>query len=418
MSSSFPKYIQDRLKKVALEQGFTPEVYRLEVDTGDNKGDGFIGDIFKATIREDGKADLVLIGKTLPNNEARRQYSIDLFHREVEAYNRILPTLNKFQLDKGLQQGSSKGFWSYPKTYYAHCNPTKMEGVVIMEDLREKSFRMCNKLEPVGYQQTKLLMIELGKLHAVSFALKAEAPELFEPFKQYSDPFLNLVAYDPTQSIAKMMNGTCEMLVKMLESTDKATTEKLNGIRGKIHELYQEDVKIDEAEPYAVLAHGDCWINNMLYRYGKDGSTFEDICLIDWQLCRYVSPILDLVYFIFLSTDEELRAKHYDEFLDIYYKSLGEALKNFGESVERHFPREAFQKQLKRFGRFGVVMSFLVLPVICMPSTDMPDLEKSMEKAHLGEDNSAKFMPKGNAEIQFQARICGMIRDAVRLGYI
>lgn len=44
--------------------------------------------------------------------------------------------------------------------------------------------------------------------------------------------------------------------------------------------------------------------------------------IIDWQIARYASPVIDFLHYIFNTTSKDMRDKHYDEFLKIYYESL------------------------------------------------------------------------------------------------
>lgn len=141
--------------------------------------------------------------------------------------------------------------------------------------------------------------------------------------------------------------------------------------------------------------------------------------MIDWQLCRYVSPILDLSYFIFICTDEEIRRKHYGELLDVYYKSLGDYLKRLGGDVERQFPRDAFEEQWKKYGRFGLLMGLIVLPMICTTSDELPSMEDYVDRIEKDEKN-VKY-EYGTSEESFELyrkRMTGMIRDTVRFEYL
>lgn len=274
-SSAFvklPEYIQGGLKQVASEQGFTDGLCRFEFEDGSTKGDGYMGELFKVFIREDGRDEMVVLCKTLPTHEIRKQYTISLFHREVKAYKEVLPLIRKFQQEKGIEEYNPEGFWNFPKSYYAYCDMQKLEGLIIMEDMRETHFQMWNKLEPVNYDHTRMLVQQLGKMHAISFALKDQQPEAFEKFRHLSDPLSQLIAYDPTKGLTRMMNGTCERAIHALDENDTLSRTKMESVRGVVTDLYQMDAKADKAEPYAVLGHGDCWINNMLYRYGSDVS--------------------------------------------------------------------------------------------------------------------------------------------------
>lgn len=52
-----------------------------------------------------------------------------------------------------------------------------------------------------------------------------------------------------------------------------------------------------------------------------------------------------------------MRAKHYDELLKIYHNALLELLSSLGGDAEKQFPFSALLDQMKKFGKFGVIMS-------------------------------------------------------------
>ncbi|XP_055637741.1 uncharacterized protein LOC129776236 [Toxorhynchites rutilus septentrionalis] len=132
------------------------------------------------------------------------------------------------------------------------------------------------------------------------------------------------------------------------------------------------------SEPYSVLGNGDCWINNMMFAY-KDGYPV-DIILLDWQISRYVSPALDLLYFIFCCTDEKLRRQHYNALIHLYYASLKELLERLGGDTARQFPFTALFQQLQTCGKFGLLMAVLIVPLLYTNKTDLPTIDAEAEK--------------------------------------
>lgn len=71
---------------------------------------------------------------------------------------------------------------------------------------------------------------------------------------------------------------------------------------------------------------GDVWINNTMFRYDDNGKPIQ-VKLIDWQFARYASPVVDIILCLLSCTRKELRDKHYDELVMIYYESLSSFLK-------------------------------------------------------------------------------------------
>uniref|UniRef100_A0A904A421 CHK kinase-like domain-containing protein n=1 Tax=Anopheles quadriannulatus TaxID=34691 RepID=A0A904A421_ANOQN len=420
-NTAFPRCFSGALKEVAREQGFTEGLYRLESESGSKVGDGFAGDLVKVFIRERDR-ELVILCKLLPENETRKQQGISLFVRETEAYMQILPLLLKFQDEKALAKHLPR-FDNVPRCYYAKTTLDSMEAVVIMEDLRLQAYRMWDKANPVDFEHARLLMATLGRLHALSFAMKDQQPEEFAQCREFTDPMTKMLALDPKKTFQKMAASMCRRAIDTLEKDDTYRRGKLERLQDQCVQEIEACVDANAAEPYAVIGHGDCWSNNVMFQYAEDNQTPSKIKLIDWQLSRYGTPVLDLVYFIFNCTDEEMRSHSYQRLLSIYYQSLSEHLHNLGGDVERQFPRSAFREQLKKFGRYGLLIAMLIMPMICTPNDELPDTNKAMEglvKENPDGDDEVNFEygTTEKAAIRYQKRMSGCIRDMIRLGYI
>lgn len=85
----------------------------------------------------------------------------------------------------------------------------------------------------------------------------------------------------------------------------------------------------NEAEPHSVILHGDMWSNNTMFKYDETKKQLQSVCFIDWQVMRYSSPVLDLMYYIFSCTKRELRSRNYNIYLKTYHDSLCEYIKRF-----------------------------------------------------------------------------------------
>lgn len=140
--------------------------------------------------------------------------------------------------------------------------------------------------------------------------------------------------------------------------------------------------------------------------------------LLDWQIARYCSPVLDLVHFIFSCTDE-VRTKHYDELLNTYHQSLKDLLDRLGGDTMTQFPFTALLRQLKQFGKFGIVMASIIIPASSTKNEDLPDMDKFAEG--LGKDPKAmeewsKMLNLGNDRVINRMRAA--VLDTIRFGYL
>uniref|UniRef100_A0A9I3FH68 CHK kinase-like domain-containing protein n=1 Tax=Anopheles epiroticus TaxID=199890 RepID=A0A9I3FH68_9DIPT len=411
-STELPQYLYKAMEQVAIEQGFTAGQFKIEFDVGSNKGDGFIGQMFKAFLAEGDRREVYLC-KIPPLNEVRRQQfqSMIIFSRETLAYKTLLPLMFSYQKEKGVSRG--EGFFSAPKCYYAECDEAAEESAIIMEDLRLSNYRMWNKLEPVNYEHARLTMQQLGRLHAVSLAMKRDRPAEFEQFKV---PDLMQVMMPDGSPFEMMM---IKMLTNAKETLEPHETKERAKMQKLIDNMRQEMKLCTDgnlAEPYTVLGHGDCWVNNFMFHY-KNGAP-DGVILLDWQITRYVSPVLDLSYFLFCGTDEEFRRRHFDEMMSIYYNSLEALLEKLGHNSQEVFPRTAMMRQLRRFAKFGMLMAIFVIPMLCTRNEDLPDMDEAAEKFRETNEMNLDAMSMNSDQVAFRKRMSGVIRDMVRYGYL
>lgn len=255
-------YMRECLDKVALNENF--KNYKLIVDQGSAVGDGFVGVIYKATIQErDNDRKLEVVLKFPPSQERRNDFgAMDLFEREVFTYNEVFPALVKFQLEKNIED--SEGFFNFPKCYLAEFNVEKNDSIIIMEDLRESGHKLLIKHVPVDFEHTKLVVEALGRLHAVSFAIKAQQPELFDKFRSLKDFVFE--KYDQA-GFTPMMLESIEKAANTLDESDSENRSKVLILKNNYTQITEELIDPNLAEPYTVIGQGDCWTNNLMFQY-------------------------------------------------------------------------------------------------------------------------------------------------------
>lgn len=124
-----------------------------------------------------------------------------------------------------------------------------------------------------------------------------------------------------------------------------------------------------------------------------------DLRFLDFQLCRYASPALDLVYILFCCCTQGTRKKYYDQLLHKYYETLSKRLESFGCDPNVLFPYEVLTQHLTTFGKFAAGMSIYVLHLF----TDVDDktgeiasrLDKNYLEKRLQTDSFYRQMLKG-----------------------
>lgn len=174
--------------------------------------------------------------------------------------------------------------------------------------------------EEVSANHVRLMMQSLAKFHAISFALKDQQPQKFQ---ELSSPLAEIFIRRDDLMLREYFLKQSEQVLNVL--SDEKDAHLLAKV-AKLFETKPMDLVADCLDTQitgldGVISHGDAWQNNTMFRYDNSGKPIE-ICLLDWQISRYSSPIIDIVYYIFCCTTKELRDAHYDEFLQIYHKNL------------------------------------------------------------------------------------------------
>ncbi|XP_055715421.1 uncharacterized protein LOC129809525 [Phlebotomus papatasi] len=354
-----PEFVGDVLVAIASRRGITKP--RFSYENGSNYGDGFIGMVTRVVIvDEDSGMEIRLICKHLKHdpNDTDTFTSMDMFKREIFIYSHVLPEIVRLQLEKNIP--ADEGFFSFPKCHFARFSEQNQEAALIFDDLRFEGYQMLEKRQIPDVEHVKLLMRQLGRLHAVSFALREQKPEILEQFKCLDDVLTKLMRRKVMQPLAVK---NCHLTQSILTPEDDM----------KIREFFQrwestmwtdisETIHGENAEPYAVINHGDCWINNLMYRH-DDQDKPREISVIDWQMSRYASPVLDMIYFTFTCTNKSFRDQHLHACLNLYYDSFAELLQKLGGDASRQFPKSVLEEHLKKFMKFGMAMSTFTTPL-------------------------------------------------------
>ena len=94
----------------------------------------------------------------------------------------------------------------------------------------------------------------------------------------------------------------------------------------------------------SVVNQGDAWASNFLVRTNPAG--ILEILMLDFQLARCSSPVLDLSFFIYSCTDKSVRDNHFDDLLRIYHEELSKTIKNLGSDPEKLYSRQLFLQEV------------------------------------------------------------------------
>ncbi|XP_035776875.1 uncharacterized protein LOC118458463 [Anopheles albimanus] len=338
----FNDYVYEAIRRIAVEQGFTPDLFSVDFDEETRiECDGFVSFVFKAIINGDDR-EFTVWCKVPPNDDPR---SLELFKRECFFYREILHGFYDFQSEKGVLEESGDGFFATPRCYLAHCDtskPDEPEALIMLEYNEAYEKWDWDKLEPINVEHTKLVMQQLGRLHALSFAMKDQRPELFAAYKRSNDVLVE------KNELLTLLKESFDRAIVTMKTRFEAEQDKILAVKDAVFESLKACCDPVKAEPYCVVTHGDCWINNLIYSHNEN-NVATGVVLTDWQSSRYASPILDLCYFFFISSGEQFRRDHMDSLLHYYHGALAEFLEKLGGDATKQFPLTTLLRLMKPY---------------------------------------------------------------------
>ncbi|XP_017074320.1 uncharacterized protein LOC108109995 [Drosophila eugracilis] len=406
------QFLRNLVSQLWPELGANPE---LRLKRASAKGDNYLGVVWRLQVASESNRSLVV--KLPPQNRVRRKqfFARPCFLRETVAYEVFLPLVNMIQ-----------GKWQIAEEdrfrQHALCHGTRQDEpneCIVLEDLSCAGFTLHDRFQELSVDHVRRVICTYAKLHATSLAAKHQLPERMEKLQQLVDIFEQRREDHALGVYFENLKGSA--LSSLLSPEDDPYRVRLEAYfaKGTYFELLLPLVSGSNCEPFAVICHGDCWNNNILYKIGDQGE-LEDVRLIDWQLMRYASPVTDLAYFLFTCTSREFRQQHLKNMLEDYYEELGLQLNRLNEKLEELFPRPAFDVQVATKAAVGLLLAMMVLPIVTMQGSDVPDLQAISERIEAGATTDlqgAGFLGAGN-EATFKQRMREVILDCVDFDYI
>uniref|UniRef100_A0A1B6K8N6 CHK kinase-like domain-containing protein n=1 Tax=Graphocephala atropunctata TaxID=36148 RepID=A0A1B6K8N6_9HEMI len=272
-------------------------------------GQNFIGSPIRVHInyKNQAKDDDISFISLIVKPEAIRDVAHTLTPIEPLFYNQFVPKANELI-----------NFQIVPRSFFSPIVST-----VILEDLKEKGFKMVNKAKMLDLEHCRLYFKAAATLHATSIAVYQNNSSLLETIGKEK-----LFAEDSVvESLYKnLIRNGMKLLSECVENIDRF---KKYSKLVKDTSLILWDLLVEAMKPSAelnTLNQGDPWTPNMMFRYDETGQVC-DIRLLDFQLLRFSSPVSDLVFFIWSSATHEVRRNRLQELYHLYVDTFNNTLK-------------------------------------------------------------------------------------------
>lgn len=139
---------------------------------------------------------------------------------------------------------------------------------------------------------------------------------------------------------------------------------------------------------------------------------------MDWQLAHYCSPVVDVLYNIFTSTDKAFRDQHYTTLLNAYYSSLCDMIRKLGSEPQKLYKFEDFLQQLGQFSEYALLYAPIIFSFRLAQADNVENLDIYAEHIENGRD--IDLIRDFDVETQkvYKRLINDAVTDLVGYGYI
>uniref|UniRef100_A0A182J133 CHK kinase-like domain-containing protein n=1 Tax=Anopheles atroparvus TaxID=41427 RepID=A0A182J133_ANOAO len=309
---SFPAWLDDDFFLRVIRE-FTHDAgaqlcHSCRLHPGTKAGEHFASVIYRTTIHYRSsrckEAALDVIMKIKPFQEGLKKAVLtdsDLFVREMRVYSEVLPQMAR-------RLAAIGETINHPRFVYAAETP---HTILILEDSGGKGWQTGQYI--TSFQEVIPAIKTIAKFHAASVVIQHDC---------------NVV--EKMRALDGMVKKSLQDLLHFMRSTDGF--EQLISPVEKLQETLLEEL-IRNYGPSTrclnVLVHGNFHSKNLLHQYTSDGQ-IGDTMLVDYQICSWTTPAVDLYYLLDTIVDQSLKEQHGDEMIYLYHEEFSSLLRRLG----------------------------------------------------------------------------------------
>ncbi|XP_058055647.1 uncharacterized protein LOC131207056 [Anopheles bellator] len=314
------EFFLDVIRSFTRDSG-TRLCHGCKLRPGTKPGDHFASVMYRTTIhyRTSGshgkEAALAVIMKIKPFESGIKKDTLgdsDLFEREVAIYSKVLPEMARHLQAMGETL-------NYPRLVYAADKP---HTILILEDVSGKGWTTGQYIKK--FEEVVPAVKAIAKFHAASVVVEQEDSSFRADHKCDIGGKLRTLDGLTKKSLEELLDlmrsSPDEFPEQLLQPVEKLKTTLLDALL----ESYQPSVGCQN-----VLVHGDFHSKNLLHQFTADG-TICDTMLIDFQICSWTTPSVDLHYLLDTIIDQSLKETHRNEIVHLYYQEFRRILQGLG----------------------------------------------------------------------------------------
>ncbi|XP_018405008.1 PREDICTED: uncharacterized protein LOC108781530 [Cyphomyrmex costatus] len=334
------------------------------------KGDNYLSDMIRITAEfsrdsnnkvKEKKSIIIKLSPTHESVQQKMVIQLGVFHTEMLMMSDTLDKMNKLLRPKHRLSGKI--------LYMQNENPV----LLVIEDLATLGFRMANRLSGLDLDHSILAIRALARFHAASVALCEKEPKQKNMYRKGM-----IHSENPSEMkdiFIKSTKALSNEIVNWPELKNTRYSEKIGKLADHIYEIGLKATKFCEDE-FNVINHGDCHVNNMLFKYDNYGKPTDQI-FVDFQLCVYTSPAFDLLYFLNSSISFDVFENKRDFLLNEYLSTLSTTMKQLNCKTQPPTMKD-LKDTLKRRASFGMMSSFTVLQFMLCDKNEAVNLDEML----------------------------------------
>ncbi|EDS41901.1 Juvenile hormone-inducible protein [Culex quinquefasciatus] len=324
-------FLQEIVRR-AKNDPFATLCHRCKVRPGVQRGQNYSSVLYRTTVHYRGSGlrareqviDLML------KSESREVLLQDqtMFHTEMRMYGEVLPAMER------ALEGAGETI-SVPRLIYSAEKPLRM---IVMEDLSPAGWAIADQVDT--YEEAVPAIRALAKFHAASLVLNQGS---------FQAMTLSNFANRTSDSLLSMFRPMFSSYIDTICSWDdfKEIRPRLQEFKASFADQYKQVYTANPGpEGYNVLNHGDFHGKNLLHLLDDQRRVVKTAAL-DYQVCSWGSPAIDLIYFLYLVVHRDVLDNHRDQLLEGYHRHFVDCLTrlNFQGWVPTH---EDLQAELNR----------------------------------------------------------------------
>ncbi|XP_070497822.1 uncharacterized protein [Chironomus tepperi] len=363
LNKNIPSYLNEEYFR-SIFTDKSQEILNFKIEGASKPGDNFVGAVYRITITTStDRHQFIAKAPSTSGHETLHSYLSndfvgDLFKCEIKVYEEVLPEILKIWSQAGYDDVLC------PRLIHQSLEP---HPTIILEDLSPKGYETLQK--PIDDFEASLKVVKrLAKFHAASYFLAYEKNQDFSNYNQsvFDNQILTRVIYDMGLEGFTDVASTKPALRKYVEKLRKFHSE----FRHRVGDSYRPS-----QDGINVLCHNDFHLKNLLFKCDGSGG-IEDFCMIDYQLCNFTSPAIDLIFALYYFVSATNRRHRRDDFISAYYNQFSTSLNDF--KFTKSIPtRQMLDNEINKCGPFEICTA-ICLTIFCyfdMKTLNSEDLD-------------------------------------------